>query len=344
MKWFLNFSTAVKLALGFIVMMAFLVVVIALAYVRISAMQASQKQLYQVEFANVTDLWELRQQHMTLRAGLLALMSATTRQEQQKWERDLKDHTARQERVTESLADRNTADQYFMARLTEFRTVQTTHRQTREQQLIPLIYAGQTPRARALLLGVQAQRVQRMSDIAEDLARQADEKSKTAVLRAEENANRAILQFVIAGAAALLLGVLMTVFLSLMIARPLKAMAGAAERIANGDLTVQVATETRRDEVGTLARSFSKMVANLQQVNRNITEGVNVLTTSSSQISASTTELAASSTQTATAVAETTTTVEEIRQTSQLASQKARQVAETAQHAVNVAQSGRKST
>ena len=344
MKWFLNFSTAVKLALGFIVMMAFLAFVIALAYVRINAMQASQKRLYQTEFANVTDLWELRQQHVALRAGLLAMMSATTRAEQQKWDSNLKAKTVLQEKATDSLFERNKADQNFAGPLAELRTIQNAHKQTRERQIIPLVYAGKMPQARALILGIQAQRVEDMSNIAESLAAQADNNAKTSIRNAEENGSRAIQQFLTSGAVALLLGTLMTVFLSLMIARPLKAMAGAAERIANGDLTVQVAADARRDEVGTLARSFSKMVANLQQVNRNITEGVNVLTTSSSEISASTTELAASSTQTATAVAETTTTVEEIRQTSQLASQKARQVAEVAQHAVSVAQSGRKST
>ncbi len=93
MKWFLNFSTATKLALGFIVMTAFLAAVIALAYVRINAMQASQRQLYQTEFANVTDLWEMRCQHIGLRASLLSMMSAPTRAEQEKWHQDLKDRT-----------------------------------------------------------------------------------------------------------------------------------------------------------------------------------------------------------------------------------------------------------
>lgn len=166
------------------------------------------------------------------------------------------------------------------------------------------------------------------------------------------------------------------------ISKPLKEITATAERIAAGDLNVNISTNHRRDEVGVLAQTFSRMtqslrgmagvarqiadgdlrvkidpqsdndvlgnafatmVQNLQGLTVQITQGVNILGSSASEISTSTTQLAASASETATAVTETTTTVEEVRQTAQVASQKANSVSESAQKAAQISQSGKKS-
>jgi len=167
------------------------------------------------------------------------------------------------------------------------------------------------------------------------------------------------------------------------ISKPLKELSTTAERIAVGDLLVNVASNnSRRDEVGTLMRSFAgmtrslqamaqvaeriaagdltvqvepqsekdvlgnafaKMVENLRRVMQQIREGINVLASSASEIMASTSQVASGAAETATAVSQTTTTVEEVKQTAQVASQKAKQVSESAQKSAQVAQLGRKS-
>lgn len=81
----------------------------------------------------------------------------------------------------------------------------------------------------------------------------------------------------------------------------------------------------------------------IQTMGQEISEGVNVLASSSSEILAAATQVAAGAAETATAVSETTTTVEEVKQTAQLADQKAKYVSESAQKTTQVAQSGRKS-
>lgn len=121
----------------------------------------------------------------------------------------------------------------------------------------------------------------------------------------------------------------------------LKTMAGAAGRIAEGDLRAKVEQRSERDVLGS---SFAQMVSNLRSLTSDLAEGVNVLGSSANEISASTTQLAASATESAAAVSETTTTVEEVRQTAQVASQKARNVSDSAQRAAQIAQQGRRST
>ena len=183
--------------------------------------------------------------------------------------------------------------------------------------------------------------------------------------------------------AALVFGALAGFAITRNIARPLQVLTAIAERITVGDLSADVPTDPRNDEVGVLARmfdrmtkslremagaagqiaagdlrssitpqspndvlgnAFARMAENLREQIRALIEGANVLGSSASEIVASTTQLASSATESAAAVSETTTTVEEVRQSAQVASQKAKYVSDSAQKAAHSSQSGRKST
>jgi methyl-accepting chemotaxis protein len=119
----------------------------------------------------------------------------------------------------------------------------------------------------------------------------------------------------------------------------LREMSQAADRIASGDLTVEIKPRSEKDA---LRISFQKMRENLRQVNRQILEGVNVLSSAASEILASTTQVASGAAETAAAVSQTTTTVEEVKQTAQLSSQKAKYVMDSAQKSNQASQGGKK--
>jgi len=178
---------------------------------------------------------------------------------------------------------------------------------------------------------------------------------------------------------AILLAGLLGFLITRNVAGPLRSLTSAAERITVGDLGLTIDMGERGDEVGMLGRAFGrmtaslrgmagiadqiaagdlramlqpqssadalvKMITNLRKQIGGMVEGAAVLGSAASEIVASTAQLAAGASESAAAVSETTTTVEEIRQTSQMASQKARSVSDNAQKAVQISQSGRKST
>jgi methyl-accepting chemotaxis protein len=126
------------------------------------------------------------------------------------------------------------------------------------------------------------------------------------------------------------------------IAGPLRELSRATDRVAAGDLTVEVPQDNRADEVGGLVRAFRTMVESQRRVTREIHEGVGVLASSSSEILATTSQVASGAAETATAVSETTATVEEVKQTAQLASQKAKYVSESAQKVAQISHAGKK--
>jgi methyl-accepting chemotaxis protein len=184
----------------------------------------------------------------------------------------------------------------------------------------------------------------------------------------------------------ILAAVISTVLLSLVsfiitrnLSRPLQEISMVADRIAEGDLSLEIKTDRRADEIGILSKSFVKMsrtlktmadganqiadgvlsvdikpqsekdvmgnalatmVGNLQEQTRNIQEASNNLASSSGEISTTVIQLASSVAETASSVNETSTTVQELKQTAQLSYEKSEQVSRNAQDASQVSREG----
>ena len=341
MKWFLDLTTRGKLFAGFGLMIVFLATVIVTAYLGISAIQASQKSLYQEDFANALDLMALRAEQNGVRTALLNMMLLARQSDREIWHQDIKQRSKEIAAVTSRLLERNRDRP--SGRLEELKTVRDAFAQTRNDQLIPLIYANKTDEAKALAVGIQEERYRKMRAIAQELGDAAVEHARAAVAESDLRAEQTVRLFAIVGIVVMLLGLAMVLFLNRIIAVPLRAISGIAGRVAAGDLATDVPADNRADEIGDLMRAFRDMVAKLRQTTREIHEGVNVLSSSSSEILATTTQVASSAAETAAAVSETTATVEEVKQTAGVSSQKAKYVSESAQKVSQVSQAGRKS-
>jgi methyl-accepting chemotaxis protein len=162
--------------------------------------------------------------------------------------------------------------------------------------------------------------------------------------QAGKTADSARLLMSVLGILALLSSFTISVLLTRSITRPLSMCVFTADRIAANDLTSDPkGFENRKDEFGTLIQSLNNMTGILREQIHEILEGVNVLSSSSSEILSTTTETASSSSETAAAISETTATVEEVRQAAQLSSQKAKNLSESAQHVAQISQGGQKS-
>lgn len=216
-----------------------------------------------------------------------------------------------------------------------------------------------------------------ISEIEQEEQGTLSDRSQEAKVRASNTFNAIELGIVIAALAVLLIGY----YTARNISVPLREVSRVADRIATGDLSLELAEVKRTDEVGMLLSAFQRMsvslnavagraqqlaagdlrgtinplsdqdalgtafatmTGNLRQLIQEILDAVKLVTTSATGIMASTSALAAGATQTASAVSETTATVEEVKQTSHLSSQKGRVVSDRAQKAAEVALSGKR--
>ncbi len=119
------------------------------------------------------------------------------------------------------------------------------------------------------------------------------------------------------------------------IVESMKGISKAAQRVAKGDLTVEIRPQSEQDILG---KSIALMTEGLRQQTRGILEAANVLASSVSQIMTSATEIAASASETATSVSETTVTAEEVRQTAKMSAEKALNVSEITKAVVEASQ------
>lgn len=342
MRWLLSLATRVKLLLGFGLMVLFLAAAVAAAYRSISTIQESQQRLYREDFASALDLMSLRANENGVRAALLTMLSLTKRSDQEAWQQDIKERSKDNDDIMRRLRERGRDDQAFLRSFDELDRTRVAYKQTRDIEIIPLIYEGKGEEAKKVALGIQAERYKTMRSISKELGEEAVARAEHRIAESENRARTTVRLFLMVGLAALGTALLMVGWLNRVIASPLKGISVVAERVASGDLTVVVPAGDRADEVGVLNQTFGRMVEALREVNRQIREGVNVLGSSASEILAATAQVAAGATETATAVGETTTTVEEVKQTAQVSSQKAKHVSESAQKAAQISQGGRK--
>ncbi len=148
MSWFLNLATRGKLFLGFALMILFLAAVIVTAYTGITAIQESQKRLYSEDFANAVDLMALRMNQNGVRAAQLTMMSVDRRSDQEAWHQDLKDRVKELDEIMQRLFERGRNDPMLFRRLEEEKTIRDAYKQTRDTEVMPLIYAGKTGEAK----------------------------------------------------------------------------------------------------------------------------------------------------------------------------------------------------
>lgn len=381
MSWFTNLQTRAKLLLGFGLVIVLMLIAMLTAYRGITALEESQRTLFERDFATTVDLLELRADLNRQRSLMLEMVLKTERSEQQALEQDIRRRAQEIDRRFQRLFESGGNDQQFLSRIGELQTVLTAFRQTRDEQ-INLIYEGKIDEARRLGLGIQEERFEKIRTTALQLGKEAEARAKEAINTSAQQVKETLRALLVVGLIALLVSVAVVLFLNRIIARPLQEISGIAERIADGDLNAAALSNGhRRDEVGVLSQTFSRMtrslqekagvaeqiaagnlkvevkpqsekdilgnsftmmVENLRNVTGEIKEGVNVLATSASEIMASTSLVASGTAETATAMSQTTATVEEVKQTAQVSSQKAKNVSDNAQKVVQVSQNGKK--
>lgn len=343
LRWFLNLSIQSKLFLSFGLIIVFFLAVMLIAYTNtnLKAIEESWKGLlkFNKAFTSAMDLMELSVELNRQRSQIQRLLLITNRSDQEALERDIKERSKYVDGLIKNLLSRAKEEPKLHGWLEELKTVQNAYVQTQESQLA-LISEGKVDEARRLNLSLQDDRFEKIYAITLKFRSEAGKMSQGAISQSQKTISQPIYTFIIVSGVALIAVAVMMLLFNRTIAQPLKELSKYSERIAAGDLTVNLPPEERKDEVGSLAQTFRKMVENFRDINRKLLEGVNVLASSGDEILGSITQVASGSSETSTAIVETNTTVDEVKQTVQVSTQKAKQVSESAQKAVQVSQDG----
>jgi methyl-accepting chemotaxis protein len=140
-------------------------------------------------------------------------------------------------------------------------------------------------------------------------------------------------------AAALLAGACFGLWLAAGIRRPLGEAVAAAQRIAQGDLTVELRTRSH-DEIGQLLQALSDMTANLRTLVTEVVAGAHLVSDTSTQIAQGNVDLSQRTEEQASTLEETASQMEELTTTVVSNAENARAAREAASGAAGVAQRG----
>ncbi|HEX2545912.1 MAG TPA: methyl-accepting chemotaxis protein [Ramlibacter sp.] len=127
--------------------------------------------------------------------------------------------------------------------------------------------------------------------------------------------------------------------LSRAIVRPLQAATKAADRIANGDLAVEVQARGS-DETADLLRSLAQMAQNLRELVSDVSGGAHMVADTSGQIAQGNVDLSQRTEEQASTLEETASSMEELTSTVSLNAQNARQASQLAVGASDIARKG----
>ena len=139
--------------------------------------------------------------------------------------------------------------------------------------------------------------------------------------------------------AGLLLGLLASWIIARSITSPIDAAVQAARRVAEGDLTVTLATEGR-DEMAQLLRALAGMTARLRELLGEVTQGARTVADTSTQIAQGNADLSQRTEEQASTLEETASSMEELTSTVEQNAENARVANELAITAATVAQQG----
>ena len=128
---------------------------------------------------------------------------------------------------------------------------------------------------------------------------------------AEELANETRTLILILSIAALVISAGFAWWVTRSITRPVNEAVGAANRLAEGDLTVRIESDTK-DEVGQLMVALQNMIAKLSGTISEVRTAADNLSNAAGQVSATAQSLSQSSSEQAASVEETTSSMEEM--------------------------------
>lgn len=340
MSILLNFSTRVKLLLGFGLVVALMAAVSATAYRDIEQLKVSQQALIRDDLAIALDLTTLRNVINRERVVLLSLLVAGV-SEQPRLLQNLEQESAEIASLLQKLSGRRKNDADFGQQFDRINEAYRDYAGIRDREVLVLIKSGRRVEAGAAILGTLGEKFDELRAIADRTGTQQIAEAGKRMRESELLVERAQATLVATNIIAILIGLALVVGLDRIIATPLRHATSIAQQIATGDLTVNVPPSKSLDEVGQLLRALDSMVTAWKQLMKETNTGIVTLSAAASEILAGTMQASTGASETAAAVSETTATVEEVKQTALLASQKARMVSDAAQHSAQTADAGR---
>ncbi|MFO1273310.1 MAG: methyl-accepting chemotaxis protein [Rubrivivax sp.] len=336
-RWLQHFRLSLRMTLGFGFLLAMLAANVGVALLGFADMRKSTERLMEVEWVKAQAVAELDTATRATARRTLELLITEEPGRRQELHARVADNRRQGDAATETLR-RLVYLPEGKQLLSEIEALRKQYLQTFERQDAELA-AGHRAEAMQLaqaellpLLDRLQAKTRALSELQTRLAGRARDSVRA-------SADSALWMMLAIGAVALVAGTLLAAALARSITRPVAQAVALARRVAEGDLSVDIATEGR-DEVAELQHSLRDMTARLAGVVASVRGNAESVATASAQIAHGNHDLSQRTEEQASALQQTAASMEQLGSTVEQNASHARQANELAASAAQVARSG----
>jgi len=269
MKWFTDLKVGTKLLVSFFTVALFAAAMGSLGAVRIKSIDNSYSTLLERDSKPLAYLGKASTEFQRMRANIRDVLFSTNQDEMRASLARIADF----DRNTQSELARYDKTIHFDEIRKEFDSLQQTLKKfyPSRDKLVKLAMDGQKEEALVMMrgeLGTQAGNIQASFDTLFQTQNAIAQKASDENTATADGAVRyMVILAVISFAVAIMLGV----FITRLISRPVRQIAEAADKLAVGDVNLKIDVNSR-DEIGMLAASFRKIVESTNEVTQVATE------------------------------------------------------------------------
>jgi methyl-accepting chemotaxis protein len=332
-----NLKIGTRLAVGFGLILALLLLIAGVGINRMSAIADDTKQivtLYNVQYDQVRDMQE--QVHIVSRLIRTILLMDNLA--------DKKENAAKLAKTRETYdAIAKTLEASIVSPEAKAAVADVASHVAKAREgnskVLELALAGKDQEANRFLFGEARGAVQGWQDSLEKAAKLFQERGVKRYEEAEAAYKQAMIVVLTCGALALITGVLLAFFITRSITVPLKAVGAVIETVAQGDLTQRVEIHSK-DELGELGRILNTTNEGLREMVLQIQESALAIASASGEISVGNTDLSRRTEEQAASLEETASSMEQITSNVNQTADNARSANQEAGKARQVAQEG----
>ncbi|MBI3753325.1 MAG: MCP four helix bundle domain-containing protein [Deltaproteobacteria bacterium] len=150
--------------------------------------------------------------------------------------------------------------------LKELQTTWNDFRTTRDTQIIPFIYEGKIQEAKALALGIQAERYKKMTSLADELVKMEEREAKALIDISREAFRKLIFITIVASLITVLIYLTVSYyFMRKDFSTPLAKLSEHARHMAEGDISREIEVEAR-SEIGDYSKAMNEAVKGMKGI------------------------------------------------------------------------------
>jgi methyl-accepting chemotaxis protein len=309
---FSNFKIGVRLIAGFMLVAAISAVVGFIGISNTSKMNDMAEDMYNKELLGVAHIKDANINLIYIGRARSNYLLATTQADREKHLASITKSTAAMKDYIEKakplfVSDR--AKEVFAA----FASMTVEYQREMQKALDLASTKKLQDRDESLGLALESvrEKANKLDEMLDELTLQKEARAKQAAAQTEAlyQSSRTVMIGIIGG--GVLLGIVLGFFISRSVSKPLVRAVEVANRLAEGDLTVQLEA-TSRDETGQLLQAMQNMVNKLSQVVTDVNSGAEALAGASEEVSATAQSLSQASSEQAAGVEETSASMEQM--------------------------------